>query len=264
MIVDDVNGLETIGTSYFSFETDYGWHNISYNYQTDTYAIEAGSDRIEIANGYTEFSGTSLRIHFYLKCLDSIDIKNNVDVYCRVTDTSSRDSDWSLEQEDYFNIVEYTADESTGGISTGWDPDDVPAEEPQEIWIDSDGDGIPNWDDDDVDGDGLLNEDDPDIDGDTIPNEIDPEPFIPVEVSKPSIIFSFKTPSGTIINIINPLFYLKPYQKIIVPFIFILLALFFLAIYSKVKDEKTKKGKIAPEIRTDGYDKIGKLRGRRR
>lgn len=41
------------------------------------------------------------------------------------------------------------------------------------IPIDTDGDGIPNYEDDDIDGDGIINEEDDDIDGDGELNEID-------------------------------------------------------------------------------------------
>jgi hypothetical protein len=248
MVVDDANGLSDIGTSYFAFQTDYGWHNVSYNYQTDVYAVETATGNIIVADGYTEFSGTSLTIHFYLMLLESIDVDTNVDVYCRVTDVSSGDSDWSLEQLDYFNIEDYTADE-TG--SSGWTPSEVPSEEPQEIWIDSDGDGIPNWDDPDVDGDGIPNEYDEDIDGDDIPNNIDPEPFIPEEVDERPILLSFKTPSGKIINIINPLYYLKPYQKIIIPLLFLLLALILYSIYRN-KSKKSLDERVSDKITTLG------------
>jgi hypothetical protein len=261
MVVDDEDGISDIGTAYFSFETEYGWHNVSYNYQTDVYAIEAGEDRIAIAEGYTESSGTSLTINFNLMLRESIDVEDNVDVYCRVTDISDADSDWSLEQQDHFNIEDYTVDDESG---TTWTRTDPTIEEPEEeIWIDSDGDGIPNSEDDDIDGDWVPNDYDPDMDGDGIPNELDPEPTIPyVEPSKPTLI-SFKTPDGSVINIINPMYYLKPYQKIIIPFIFLLLLLLLYAIYKSRQNEEENRGKIAPQISTGGYDKIGELRRRR-
>lgn len=58
----------------------------------------------------------------------------------------------------------------TGGGDT--DDDGIPDEDDDDI----DGDGTTNDNDDDIDGDGIPNGDDGDIDGDGIPNEDDPMP----------------------------------------------------------------------------------------
>lgn len=238
LIVDDSDGFAEIDWVMWAFETDKGWHNISYDAQADVWAKEAGGNRFRIQDGYTESSGTELSAYFYFKAEENMDVHKDVDVYTFVNDTSGDGPGWALTRDNYFEILEYEDEPSSS--TSSWTPSETPTMEPQDDWVDTDGDGIPNWDDPDIDGDDVPNDYDPDIDGDEIPNEEDPDPYIPEEPAEPKdYIFSFKTPSGKTINLIpTEIFTLEFHQKLIIPWVLFLLLVLLYAIYRSRKNPK--------------------------
>lgn len=97
-------GTDMFDTVKIAFTDGYNWMNVSYDVVEAEFAIDSGSDQINLRAGTVQTAGNELSVTFDIYFESAVLDAEDIEGYMWASDTDGEDSDWELVETDFISI----------------------------------------------------------------------------------------------------------------------------------------------------------------